>query len=63
MRPHAGIFIDEFSADPSDSSVFRVNYTIVAEELALYKLHVDKTKFYNLTGANVSKILVDVQRR
>lgn len=58
MKPQAGIFVDQFSEDDSGgSSRVDVRYTVVADELALYNMSMNKTQF------RVNKVEVDVQRR
>jgi hypothetical protein len=54
VKPQAGIFVDRFADNPAEVDV---QYTMVADELALYDMSINKTQF------NVSKIEVDVQRR
>lgn len=59
MKPQGGIFIDRYS----DSKAVDIQYTIVADDLALYKLEL-QNPLVNVSGTdNISKIEVDVHRR
>ena len=60
VKPKAGIFVDEFSAaDPAEVSngSLKMHYTMVADELALYNMSVNKSLF------GIPKIEVDTQKR
>ena len=60
VKPQGGIFFDEYKLS-AESRSLQVNYTLVAEKLALYKLPLGDN-FTNVTTVG-GKIEVDVQRR
>lgn len=61
MKPQAGIFVDRFEY-PDPSSV-DVHYSLVADEMVLYQIHLNKEEFKNISGNDLGKIELDVHRR
>ncbi len=60
VKPYGGIFFDNFTESINNKSV-RVHYTLAADDLALYRLHLDIPT--PGSSKNGTKLDVDVHRR
>ena len=58
VKPRGGIFIDKFE---NSSSLVDIHYTLVADEIALYKL--DLLSDLALSSGNLSQLEIDINRR